>query len=95
MSVQYSSQKNFNHSNLQKIGILLVNLGTPDAPSLKKYSKHKIFLELLKNTKASILKQGHRLNYLAIFLDIFSACFDTNIVISIAKPNIIFLAGFK
>ena len=42
MSVQYSSQKNFNHSNLQKIGILLVNLGTPDAPntkSLKKYLK--------------------------------------------------------
>ena len=42
MSVSYSSQKNFNHANLQKIGILLVNLGTPDAPntkSLKKYLK--------------------------------------------------------
>ena len=42
MSVQYSSQKNFNHSSPQKIGILLVNLGTPDAPntkSLKKYLK--------------------------------------------------------
>ena len=42
MPVQYSSQKNFNHSSPQKIGILLVNLGTPDAPntkSLKKYLK--------------------------------------------------------
>ena len=42
MSVQYSSQKNFNHPSPQKIGILLVNLGTPDAPntkSLKKYLK--------------------------------------------------------
>ncbi len=42
MSVKYSSQKNFNHLELQKIGILLVNLGTPDAPttkSLKKYLK--------------------------------------------------------
>ena len=36
MPVQYSSQKNFNHSSPQKIGILLVNLGTPDAPNTKK-----------------------------------------------------------
>ena len=42
MPVQYSSQKNFKHPSPQKIGILLVNLGTPDAPntkSLKKYLK--------------------------------------------------------
>ena len=47
---KYKGEKDYQHGSQEKIGILITNLGTPDAPNvkaLKVYLKEFIYLKIL------------------------------------------------
>ena len=37
--VKYIGEKNYEHGSKEKIGVLITNLGTPDAPNKKNFPK--------------------------------------------------------
>ena len=60
--MKYFGEKNYEHGSKDKTGVLITNLGTPDAPNAKSLKIYSEFMKNMDNLNGWVCGLGHGIN---------------------------------